>query len=371
MPRAELIGVLAAAIVCSAAPQSSPWLERDFRFRVRVETGAAGVAEIAWQWQPPAALRVVQVAPDGAVLNRSAPFQFEAGRNAGTLILAGKDPNSAASFDVYFRPGLQWIDLASSPSGPLKTTEVEYQGQRSLRFETPPGTYMYHLSGGGFAALLDGDGNDWIGYKPQGIADGSARGIPNLIYPGDIFHPGTTAATTTVVHKGPLKVTLRSEVDGGKLACQWEIYPWYARLTVLAVDRPYWFLYEGTPGGKLDLNEDFWVRSPGDRLPVSEQWNGRIPPPRWAYFGDPKSRYVLFLAHHEDDGETDQFYQMREQMTVFGFGRKLRCCEKSLRKTPARFTIGLAATAPVGELARLIEAAMRDTTVRPGRLEKR
>ena len=77
-------------------------------------------------------------------------------------------------------------------------------------------------------------------------------------------------------------------------------------MTLLRADQPYWFLYEGTPGGKLDVDSDFWVASDGVKHPAAERWNGHLPAPEWAYFGDAKLKRVLFLANHQNDAITDE-----------------------------------------------------------------
>ena len=59
------------------------------------------------------------------------------------------------------------------------------------------------------------------------------------------------------------------------MCCRWDVFPYYARLTVLEMRTPYWFLYEstpgGNPGGQLDEDGDYCVRSDGTRTPLSER----------------------------------------------------------------------------------------------------
>jgi hypothetical protein len=129
------------------------------------------------------------------------------------------------------------------------------------------------------------------------------------------------------------------------------------------VGHPYWLLYEGTPGGKLDLDRDYWVRSDGVRLPVTESWSGKLPSPEWVYFGDENLRRVFFLVQHENSDASDQFWQMQGNMTVFGFGRQYRCCEKYLTAIPAEFTLGFVEAVDFGQVAKVIDSVFRDLRI--------
>jgi hypothetical protein len=252
----------------------------------------------------------------------------------------------------------------SAPVKPQVTVEEApgYQGQDSIRIATPGGVYYYHKAGAGFASLLDADGNDWISYRPEGGSDGKYRGVPNLIHPESDFHPGGLNSTTEV-RAGPIKVSLHSETRDGFWAGRWDIFPPYARFTVLRAPRPYWFLYEGTPGGSLDLDRDYWVRSGGPKLPITESWSGILPAPKWVGFGDRQLDRMLYLVRHDDTEALDQYWQMQSNMTVFGFGRQYRCCEKYLTSVPGEFTIGFAETADLERLVRVIDSAFRPVQV--------
>jgi hypothetical protein len=296
--------------------------------------------------------RVVEVNENGAVLDGLVPAQRDPD---GTLIflMQGVTPARATRlFRVHFEdapPAKPLLGVREVPS---------YQGQESFRIAAPESTYYYHRAGAGFASLLDRDGQDWISYRPEGGSDGKYRGIPNLIHPESDFHPGGLNSTSRLV-AGPIKVTIHSETRDGAWAGRWEIYPHHARFTVLRAARPYWFLYEGTPGGRLDLDRDYWVRSNGRRFPVTESWSGPLPSPKWVYFGDSSLDRVLFLVQHEDNNASDQFWQMQGNMTVFGFGRQYRCCEKYLTAVPAQFTVGFAETADFDLAAARINSAFR------------
>ncbi|MDH7569153.1 MAG: hypothetical protein QHJ73_06160, partial [Armatimonadota bacterium] len=95
-----------------------------------------------------------------------------------------------------------------APAVVLLTPVAEYQGQPSFRVRTPSATYVFHRSGGGFASLIDRDGNDWISFRPGGGSDGKYRGIPNLIHPEGGFHPGAETCESEVVEQKPNRAVI-------------------------------------------------------------------------------------------------------------------------------------------------------------------
>lgn len=220
--------------------------------------------------------------------------------------------------------------------------EVEHQGQRSFRIETMSAAYVFHREGGGLASLYDPEGNDWISYRPGGRAAGEFRGIPNL---GDVFHPGYSGergARTVLVERAPDRAVLDVRSSDGRWHARWEFLPDRAEMTLLKAGAPYWFLYEGTPGGRLDLESGWWMGSDGIRRSMEAHWSGDLPDPEWVSFGAGGSSRVLTIAAHQAGDEMDQYWPMDGLMTVFGFGREYRCCGKYLRLTPARFSLRLA-----------------------------
>jgi hypothetical protein len=189
--------------------------------------------------------------------------------------------------------------------------------------------------GGGCSSLVDINDKDWIDYHSRGNSVENFRGIPNLVYPEEYFHPGATSSTTTVVSQGPLKVKVHSITNDNKWETSWEIYPNYATMTVLAIDHNYWFLYEGTPGGSLEIDSDFVVRADGTQTLTAASWDGDLVDEGWVYFGDPNLGRSLFLAHHEDDDAFDSYRHLDGNMTVLGFGRQTLASRMNL--VPAHF----------------------------------
>ncbi len=319
----------------------------------------------------PASLRVVEVNDKGMSLDADIPYQLDvpAPGQKGTLLFLLKGETAAKAmrrFFLYFDTG------GSYPSAKQKarvklTDNVPHQEQESYRIETPAATYVYHKLGAGFASLFDRDGHDWLSYRPTGGSAGNYRGIPNLVHPEGYFHPGGQKCTSRIAAQGPLRLRIVSEAEEGKWACTWDIYPHFARLTVLKAPKPFWFLYEGTPGGQLDEDGDYYVFSSGDRYPASARWEKDIAAPEWLYFGDKQLQRVLYLVHHDDDEHVDAYWPMQGNMTVFGFGR--HGLKKFLEKTPARFTVGLCEETEHRQVKAVIEGAYRPPEVKLGRAE--
>ena len=214
------------------------------------------------------------------------------------------------------------------------------EGQAAYRIETKRATYFFQPDAGGFSSIIDRDGHDWVSFNRGEGPQGMYRGIPNLVFPGDIFHPGHKNCRSEIIRDTDQRVSIKSTSKDDRWSCTWDIYPTYATLTVTKADSNYWFLYEGTPGGSFSQEDDYFVTSDGQRHAASEHLKEQVlPAPEWVYFGDKNVKRTLFLLHHEADEAVDQYYPM-DGMTVWGFGRNYQCCEKYLRATPNRFTIG-------------------------------
>lgn len=335
---------------------------------------AAGVKSI-FDVKP---LKVVEVCGD-TIINNSVPFQYDPDEGgsmpssaSGTLILLleGITPaNTARYFHLYFGTGVHKRCIVPPRPRIEVTDNIMYEGQDSYRITTENAIYYYHKQGAGFASMLDLDGNDWIGYHPRGGSDGRYRGIPNAGHPDEFFHPGegNNSSYSTILNQGPLKVTILSEHRDKDMAATWEIFPKYARFTILRIGHPYWFLYEGTPGGRLDLENGYCVWSSGRRLPLSESWDQSLPSPEWIYFADGKTSRMLYFVHHESDDIIDSYWPMEGNMTVFGFGRK--GLETHMKHLPAHFTIGFGDETEFSKAQRIIDSAFRDMEVILGKVE--
>ncbi|MHC4508428.1 MAG: LamG domain-containing protein [Planctomycetota bacterium] len=314
--------------------------------------------------------RVLEVDVNGVVIDEAAPFQFEPlTQDSGNLVFMLTGTTAAQTqrdYHLYF-------DTAGDFAPADVNAQVEVvdgvpdEGQLCYEITTATATYYFQKDAGGFSSLLDVEGNDWIGFHPYGGSDGIYRGIPNMVHPDNIYHPGHRNCVSSLVHAGPLKATIRSISKNGLWECIWQIYPRHARLTLLrSAPKPYWFLYEGTPGGAIDYDKDFSVRSNGVRLPAGQQWqNQDISAPEWVYFEDSVLDRYIYFVHEQDDALTDTFWPMQQNMTVFGFGRGPGTT-KHMTVVPNHFTIGLADGAELSSASKLIEASYRPVAVTVG-----
>jgi hypothetical protein len=144
-------------------------------------------------------------------------------------------------------------------------------------------------------------------------------------------------------------------------------------MTLLKMNKTYWFLYEGIPGGSLETERDYNVISNGLRRPISEHWHGDLPGPEWVYFGDSSIRRTLYVSNDRDDDRTDQFWQMRGEMVVFGFGREYTCCGTYMDRIPASFTVGFAEDSSFAAVSQVIANTSLPLNVvagQPQRLKK-
>lgn len=302
------------------------------------------------------------------IIDEAVPFQLDVvdqDTSVLTFLLKGMTPpNTSRCYQLI---------EGTAPNPTDRLVEVVdsfmHEGQESYKITTQNAVYVYHKQGAGFASLYDRNGDDWICYHPFGGSDGKFRGIPNLAHPENYFHPGGTGCASKILQQGPLRARIFSESLDGLWACVWDIFPTNARLTVLKAGHPYWFLYEGVPGGRLDETHDYCVRSNGIKLPLSTSWQEAIPAPEWIYFGASNTSEVLYLIHHEADDLIDSFWAMEHNMTVFGFGR--RGIEKLMTQTPAHFTIGFAVNGDPEPVATVIDSALHAPEVRVTTVDER
>ncbi len=327
--------------------------------------GASGMLDSA-------AIHCHEVDSNGNLKILDVPCQFDPSvvynaqtRATGKMVILASGTTkkrSARYFHIYFST----VD-SDSPITPraiplVKVTDQVFdEDQYTYKISTSSGEYFYQKAAGGFSSLVDADGKDWISYHPTGGAAGNYRGIPNLVFPEGHFHPGITSSTSTLVSVGPVKATIDSITADALWKVRWEFYPTTATMTVLAAPKAYWFLYEGTPGGVLEPNRDFSVRSNGNSALLSTSWSGDLIADEWVYFADPTLERSLFLAKHEDDSAFDSYRPMEGVMTVFGFGRNN--LSSSIDQIPAHFTIGLIATSVYNDARDLINSAIKPVDV--------
>jgi hypothetical protein len=184
-----------------------------------------------------------------------------------------------------------------------------------------------------------------------------------MVHPtdGGYFHPGRNSVSTAVVYDGPLRASFRSSSNNGGWQVQWDIFPDYARMTVLKVSANYWFLYEGVPGGQLQPSGDRLTRSNGDSIPASGTWTTDIPGDEWVFVTDQGLGRSLYLIHHQEDTKIDGYYADGTAMTVFGFGRSAN--QRQLSGLPRQFTFGFVDETTVNSVRPVINAAYKPLTI--------
>lgn len=186
---------------------------------------------------------------------------------------------------------------------------------------------------------------------------------------------GSTRTTTRSRAASPCaadRVRIESETADRKTSCAWDFYPTHATLTLRRIDRPtYWFLYEGTPGGKLQADKDFVIRPDATKTTLDTPWSQVVP---WVCFGAAEGTAGFFCVNHQEPeaGETDSYVSWPfekgkdgsfQDMTVFGFGRKgykeLVEHVPDLKRLPAKFSIGFVAKAEYQAAKAMCEAIRR------------
>lgn len=333
------------------------WWNNDWDYRVEVTANAAGFARtdkpaefdlnFTEIWASlgktgaldPNSVRVVEVDANDNVIDDTVPFQFDEATDfnattkaAGTVVVIMEGNTAAGAtrrYHVYFDvTGKGFTPPNVTPLITFNGSAVD-EGFASYQMDTPVGTYFYHLKGGGFSSFNDVDGNDWISWNKSAGNAGDYRGIPNLVTPnnGGFFHPGRNVMTTNLLGQGPVKITFESfetkNPPGGRARWKaiWEVYPSYVTMTVLQAPYPYWFLYEGTPGGALQPTTDFIVRSNGLKTNANTAWDADIPDEEWVFVADPNVGRALYFINHIDDTKIDSYAQQGNIMTKLGFGR--------------------------------------------------
>lgn len=262
---------------------------------------------------------------------------------------------------------------APQGGGTVRISETTDEGLACYKIETDNATYYYDKAGGGFTSLLDTDGVDWITFHPQ-AGTGSAgeyRGIPNS---GEL-HPGELGGITTTGDQLDVslpKVTINTQRAGW--AARWEFFPTYAKMTMTTVPSggKYWLLYEGTPGGAVDGTDRMYLSNGRDySCNSSHPWNAGYSAPdnfedisntsgtatgmEWAFFAASEMPRSLFMVHTDDTIE-DDYWQMQDNMTVFGFGRN-DSTEQLMNQTDGVLTIGFVESRDVNTVKSAIAAA--------------
>ncbi len=239
-------------------------------------------------------------------------------------------------------PGIMLkIKSGQSKSDGIEVSEGSYENRPHYIIHTKMATYYFDREGGGFSRIIDNHGNDWINYKTEpwnqypASAASAFRGLPNLVFTsetdGGAGHPGHDKCTSKLKEKNTIVTTSKS----GKWEWEWTFYNDHAVLNVLKTEEgiPYWFLYEGTPGGSYAPDtSNYGTDSTGLQSDVPDFYKGTTQwgDYQWAYFSKEGVPNSFFVAQTGDDehldmmsylGNTEEGASSKDGMTVFGFGR--------------------------------------------------
>jgi hypothetical protein len=214
------------------------------------------------------------------------------------------------------------------------------EGQECFQIETPFATFFLQKENGGFSSILDKNGTDWINFTNSDLPHGPAlaasayRGMPNLLNRCEFKgagHPGFKSCLSKKLNDS----TICFISTHGEIEFTWTFTSSMAYLTMLkpGTTCPYWFLYEGTPGGKYDPFNQFWGTDKSgftntcpdllQKTGIQGNWN-------WIYFGDRCTNTVMALSQAYPDDHPDLMSYMGntasgvlspDGMVVFGFGR--------------------------------------------------
>jgi len=228
-----------------------------------------------------------------------------------------------------------------SNSSDLPTiSEGTYEDRPHYIITTKTAIFYLDSKGGGFSRLLDSEGNDWIGFKKQPwgkypeSAASAFRGMPNLVHGGEdsgAGHPGHDKCVSKILDSQTIVV----ESLSGLWQWQYTFFDDYVQLSVLKTDpeRKYWFLYEGTPGGRYDPSSCTYgtnLSGPHTDAPDYYKQEPKTGNFDWVYFSHIEKKNTLFIAQQQKDALPDTFSYLgnskagvasSDGMTVMGFGR--------------------------------------------------
>ncbi len=219
------------------------------------------------------------------------------------------------------------------------TDDAVDEGAASYKIITPFATFYLQKDNGGFSSIIDKNGSDWINFTNSSEPDGPAlagsayRGMPNLnnrcTFKG-VGHPGFKSCYTKQLNDSTIYVISTN----GEYEYTWTFTAKTAYLTMLKAGAtcPYWFLYEGTPAGKFDPENQFWGTDVGFSTNKPDLLKGTALQKNfdWIYFGDRDSKTVMALAQLIPDDKMEMMSYMgntkdgilsQDGMVVFGFGR--------------------------------------------------
>ncbi|MEO0338826.1 MAG: VCBS repeat-containing protein [Bacteroidota bacterium] len=267
-----------------------------------------------------------------------------------------------AAWDNYKNMHL-WVNQTTAPEAQLNGSpndieiyEITYEEAPHFLIKTKYIIYYYDQLGGGFSRIIDAEGNDWVSFKkePWGQYPASAaaafRGLPNLVWQGEddgAGHPGFTQCNSRIEGE-----TIYTKSKNGKWEWRWTFADDHAQLEVLKAnpERNYWFLYEGTPGGKYQPERTYFgTDHSGPSYQQYDYFKNNLLQSnlQWMYCGTEQQNRIFYIIQLEQDekqdmisflGNSEEGIKSKDGMTVWGFGRTEE--PKPLLSGKNRFIIG-------------------------------
>ncbi len=248
------------------------------------------------------------------------------------------------------------VFLAFIALGQPVVREDRYEGASHFVVKAGGVEWWYDAAGGGFSRIVDRDGRDWIGFRrePWNVTPASAassyRGLPNLVFGGErsgAGHPGFSRCRSRIEAGG-----IVTETADGAWQWRWSFRDNHAELRLERKGpEPYWFLYEGVPGGRYAPARWYWGHAeagPLRELPDFPGGGRALGEWAWAYFGSDDAPRVFWVARAANNpapasfgvmGSSKAGLEAPDGMTVFGFGRA-RDAQPLLEGVPAVFLCG-------------------------------
>jgi len=233
-----------------------------------------------------------------------------------------------------------FLALMTPPENGLRVLEDRVdEGQSAMKIEAE--TYQVFLqdSAGGISSLLDRDGQDWVSFNRAKGPKGMYRGLPNLVFPENFFHPGYNHCSCRMNSNTDSLVEISCSSNNQAYMITYQFRPTYFDITVTKSSGSYWFLYEGTPGGQFEPEKDYIIRSDGEIIACNTSFSDTGSSAfSWFTVIDPGLKRGLVIQQMEQDTTPDLYFPM-DGMTVLGMGRSHDKPIRRMEAVPNRFRI--------------------------------
>ena len=286
---------------------------------------------------------------------------------------------------IFSAAAISLMILSSISSGALKIEEATDTDHnlKCYKVTTPLGEFFYDKIGCGFSSFVDVEGNDWINYNKASGPAGRDRGFPNMGWQkangGDGFgHPGygtfnDDAGKSEITVEKADHIQVKS-TKGTGWEVTWDFYETHVTQKIIKA-KDFWWQYEGTPGGSLEIDKDYWVLSDKTSKKVKDAHKADLADPEWVFFVDPKLKRSLFFVHHNSHSTDKNILMMLPyapsgpKMAVAGWGRYGSaggyCCDKSYfyKTVPHTWSAGFVEDSTYSAVKAVVDAVVSGSAV--------